>query len=172
MEQPDCTKRFYSPIWVSVIDQETGQIPECLYDNAVQYADDINRALHEFFSHPEHDIMTNFTLPGAPETEAALRAKVHAVRLSAKAIGSSLYAELTLELTGDLTGDELDCLLTQIKDQCRNGFGEDFELLDILTAQGDVVAARLGHDGLGFYPDQVPAPEQANLPVPEMNQGM
>ena len=157
---------------MSVIDQETGQIPECLYDNAVQYADDISRTLHEFFSRPEHDIMTNFTLPGAPETEAALRAKIHAVRLSAKAVGSSLYAELTMELTGDLTSEELGCLLTQIEEQCRNGFGEDFELIDIPTVQGDVVAARLGHDGLGFYSDQVPAPEQADLPVPELNQGM
>ena len=172
MEQPDCVKRFYSPIWVSVIDQETGQIPECLYDNATQYEDDISRALHEFFSRPGYDIMTNFTLPGAPETEAALRTKIHTARLSSKAVGASLYAELTLELTGDLTGDELDCLLTQIEEQYRNGFGEDLELLDIPTAQGDVVAVRSGHDGLCFYSEQALSSEQTGLPMPELNQGM
>lgn len=94
--------------------------------------------------------MTHFSLSDEPEMEAALRAKISAARLGTGIIEDRLYAVVNLVLSAELTEEERDAFSDMLEAQYRDGWGQDFEVQSILTAQGEELCARLYHDGLTF----------------------
>lgn len=153
---PPVNIRIFSPIWVGVVDQEYGEIPECLYDTGTEYEQDIRTAIRNFLAHavPDGDLMNGFSLPQDPETEAAVRAKVHAARLDVCVEEGSLCAVVDVECADVLSGEELEALLDHIEGQYRDGWGADFELTDIPTAQGELIFARMYNDCLTFRAEE------------------
>lgn len=146
------TERIASPIWVSVRKAGDTGIPECVYDCAAQYDQNVCRALRDFQEKTfrTDDLMTHFSLPDEPEMEAALRAKISAARLGTGIIEDRLYAVVNLVLSAELTEEERDAFSDMLEAQYRDGWGQDFEVQSILTAQGEELCARLYHDGLTF----------------------
>lgn len=150
-------QRILSPIWVSVREAGTSDTPDCIYDKAARYEQDVCRALQEFQSLPGNDFMSRLSMPEDPEMEAAIRGKIQDAQIRAYAIGESLYASLELGLSASLTEEELDALTDQLEEQYQNGLGAEFELLCILTAEGEDLAVRLGNSELYLFPsDTVP----------------
>ena len=116
--------------------------------------------------------MAHFSLPDEPKMEAALRAKINTARLSAGTIEDRLYAVVDLELSAGLTEEERCAFSEMLEAQYRDGWGQDFEIQSILTAQGEELCARLYHDGLIFSTGEAaqplsrcPSPEGQSQPI-------
>lgn len=144
--------RLYSPLYVCLVDQESHEVVDALYNYAAEYCEDIRQAIASFHTpkYPGGDLMRYFTLPDDPEMEHTIRQKVKSARLSARPEGEFLYTELGLDMTDDLTVQELEAFVEQIESQYRDGIGAELELHDFLTAGGELLCFRLGHDGLVF----------------------
>ena len=155
--------RLISPLWVGLLDQECGSIPECLYDTPIEYEDDIREALQDFLKkvYSSSDLMVRFSLPEAREMETEIRSKVSSACLDISVIDERLYAVVDVETSTDLTEEELDAFMEQIEAQYRDGWGSAFEMADIPTSQGDMIYARLHHDGFELRAETAdPQPKQ------------
>lgn len=143
---------LYSTVHVCLIDAESDEVEEALYDEAAQYREDIARSMESFRTdeYPENNLMTYFKIPDDPELEAQIRKKVKTARPTVKSSGTTLYASLELELTDDLTEDEFLAFVEQIRSQYRDGWGAEFELQTIESGT-DRVCLCLYHSDMEFY---------------------
>lgn len=144
--------RLYSPLYVCLVDQESREVTEALYDHAAEYCGAVRDALAGFRTeeHPSTDLMLYFSLPDDPGMGHAIRRKIQSANLSARTEGELLYAELALEMAEDLTADELEAFGRQIESQYRDGIGAELELHDFPTDNSELICIRLAHDGLTF----------------------
>lgn len=146
------TPYLYSTIRVGLIGKDSEEVAECLYDEAGQYCDGVNRAIAQFRS-PQYltnNLMPYFELPHDKQTEQNIRMKIQSAYLTVQAVGAMLYARLDLTISEDLTVEELKAFAEQIEAQYRDGWGADFELQDIETSSGDVICLRLYHGDITF----------------------
>ncbi len=149
--------RLVSPIWVSI--QEAGDEcgADCIYDEAAQYVQDIICAMQEFRTeeYPSSNLMNYFSLPNDPEMETAIREKVRAAQLSACVICDRLYSAVDLDLSADLTKEEVIALTEQLETQFTDGWGAEFEVVNIPVAGNMEIAARIGNMELDLCPVEV-----------------
>lgn len=143
---------LYSTLRAGLVDPETGEAIEALYDDAGQYQDAISRFMADFHSqeHPSNNLMQYFKLPDDPQMERSIKGKVHSAVATVEASGTKLYTRLDLSMTADLTDDELKAFTAQIKSQYRDGLGAELELLTI-PAGKEAVYLRLWHDEISFF---------------------
>lgn len=140
--------RIYAPMYVCLLDQESHEVEEALYEKAAQYCADIQQAIKTCSS--GMDLMDSFTIPDEPEQENAIRGKIESAHLSAEAHGDSIYSVLELSMKENLTVSELNYFIRQIETQYIDGIGAKLELMDIAASNGDMICIRLSHDGLYF----------------------
>lgn len=147
------TPQLYSTVRISLIDQDSNEAMDCLYDEAAAYCQDIAYAIEHFDSpqYSKNDLMQYFVLPEDKQTEQAIRRKIQSARLSVQSVGTKLYAKLELTMSSDLTMEELEVFTNQIESQFKDGWGAEFEMQNIKTNCSDIVCLRLFHDGLTFY---------------------
>lgn len=167
---------LYSTVLVCLIDAESDEVEEALYDEAAQYREDIARSMESFQTdeYPQNNLMTYFELPDEPEIEARIRQKVKTARPTVQSSGTILYASLDLELSDDLTEDELLAFVEQIRSQYRDGWGAEFELQTIESGT-DRVCLCLYHSDMEFYTASAfEALEQQKEqdPIPKQGAGM
>ena len=93
--------------------------------------------------------MRYFALPDDPGMEAAVKGKVRSACVGVTAVGDILYASLKLDLAAGLTPDEMDAFTEQIGSQYRDGWGAQFEILDIPSGE-EGVAVRFWQDSIEF----------------------
>lgn len=143
---------LYSTIHASLIDTETDEPIEALYDRAGQYQEIISSGIESFRTtdYPNNDLMRYFKLPDNPQMERSIRQKVQSAYVNVEASGLRLYARLDLFMTADLTDDELDAFTGQIEAQYRDGWGAEFELQTIPTERGGI-CLRLWSDDIEFF---------------------
>lgn len=144
--------RLYSTVRVSLVDAETNEVIEALYDEAAQYEKSIVREMAAFQTdlHPTNNLMEYFELPDDPSSESRIKGKVLSACPSVCAVGKELYGVLDLELTDDLTDAELFVFAEQIRSQYEYGWGAEFEEQNILTNTGETVSLRLFHSDIEF----------------------
>ena len=144
--------RIYSTVHVGLVDRESGEVVEALYDHAAQYQESLALALAQFSTveYPDGNLMQYFSLPDNRPLETAIKGKIQEARLTTHAVGKTLYAALDLTMSADLTDEELDAFQEQIESQYRDGWGAEFELANF-CAGADFVCMRLYHDDLHFY---------------------
>ena len=142
-----------SNVFVVLLDPDTNEVLEPLYDEAGKYAADIQTFMAGFApeKYPSNNLMTYFSLPGLSAVEASIRQKVRSAVPSVYVDGERLYAVLKLELTADLTNGELELFEAQIEKQYADGWGRALEETTIVTACGDVIAFCLWHSDIEFY---------------------
>ena len=140
--------RIYAPMYVCLLDQESHEVEEALYEKAAQYCADIQQAMKTYSS--GMDLMGSFTIPDEPEQEKAIQEKIESAHLSAEAHGDSIYSVLELSMKEDLTVSELNSFIQQIETQYTDGIGVKLELMDIAASNGDMICIRLSHDSLYF----------------------
>lgn len=152
--------RLVSPLWVSIRNMGGTDIPECLYDEAAQYEEEIRRAIREFHTmdHPGSDLLSYFVLPEDPELEAAIRGKVHAARLDVCSIDGRLYSAVDLELSESLTNREAAALADQLAQQFEADWGAEFETADIPVGEDQEIAVRLYNPDLDICPIEAVQP--------------
>lgn len=145
--------RLYSTVRVSLIDVETNEVIESLYDEAAQYEKNIAREMASFQTdlHPTNNLMAYFELPDNPAAESRIKEKVLSACPTVCAVGKELYAALDLELKDDLTDTELCIFTEQIQSQYEYGWGAEFEERNILTNAGETVSLRLFHSDIDFW---------------------
>lgn len=144
--------RLYSTVRVSLIDAETNEVIEALYDEAAQYEKSIAREMASFQTdlHPTNNLMAYFEIPDNPDAESRIKEKVLSACPTVCAVGKELYAALDLELKDDLTDTELYIFAEQIQSQYADGWGAEFEERNILTSTGETVSLRLFHSDIDF----------------------
>ncbi len=142
-----------STVFAVLLDPATNEVLEPLYDEAGEYAADIQTFMAGFTpeKYPSNNLMTYFSLPGLSAVEASIRKKVQSAVPSVYADGERLYAVLKLEMTADLTNGELELFEAQIENQYADGWGGALEKAAIVTACGDVIAFCLWHSDIEFY---------------------
>lgn len=145
--------RLYSTVRISLVDVDTNEIIESLYDKAAQYEKCISREMAAFHTdlYPTNNLMAYFELPSNTVVENQIKEKVLSAHPTICAVEEELYAVLELELTDDLTETELHIFADQIRSQYEYGWGAEFELQDILTDTGEAVCLRLFHSDINFY---------------------
>lgn len=145
--------RLYSTIRAILVDEETNETVEALYDEAAKYQADIAREMAAFRTteYPTNNLMAYFELPDDPDMEKRIKQKVRAARPTVQAEADTLYGVLELELTEDLTDQEFLCFIEQIRSQYRDGWGAEFEMLNIHTDSKDMVTLCLYHPDIEFY---------------------
>ena len=126
---------LYSTICATRVDAETGEAIEPLYDEAGTYCEVIARQMEAFRTkeYPTDDLMRYFCLPNSPQTETSIKSKIRSAHVTVEAVGKNLYGKLKLDMTADLTSRELEAFTRQIEVQYRDGWGAEFELLDICS---------------------------------------
>ena len=146
---------LYSTICATRVDAETGEAIEPLYDEAGTYCEVIARQMEAFRTkeYPTDDLMRYFCLPNSPQTETSIKSKIRSAHVTVEAVGKNLYGKLKLDMTADLTSRELEAFTRQIEVQYRDGWGAEFELLDICAGK-DCVCLRLWHDEISFFTGQ------------------
>lgn len=139
---------------VTQVDLETKELVDNLYDEAGQYCEAISQGIKAFHTaeYPSNDLMRYFKLPDDPETEAAVKEKVRSACVDVAAVGKILYTKVELDLAADLTSWEMYAFVEQMESQFRDGWGAEFELVDIPAGE-DCVCLRLSHNGLAFCKD-------------------
>lgn len=149
--------RLYSTVRVSLMEKDSDEVAEALYDKAAQYCDDVASAIVQFQNeeYQTNDLMQYFELPDYKQMEEMIKQKVKTAFLTTQSRRDTLFAVLELDLTEDLTVEELEVFAKQIEHQYMNGWGGDFEVQNILTSTSDVIALRLWHDELVFYTGEV-----------------
>lgn len=164
--------RIYSTVRVGLVDKESGEVIEALYDEAAQYQEGLALALAQFSTeeYPDGNLMRYFSLPDNLPMEAAIKGKIQEARLTAHAVGKTLYAALDLTMSADLTDEEHDAFEEQIASQYRDGWGAEFELVNF-PAGADLVYMRLYHDDLSFYTADMFEAMLGPLPEPDSGQG-
>lgn len=160
---------LFSTLYVCQVDPATGEVVDALYDKAGKYCEAISQAVRNFHTdeYPTNDLMRYFVLPDDPGMEAAVREKVRAARVGVAAVGEVLYAKLELDLAADLTPDEMDAFTEQIGSQYRDGWGAQFEILDIPSGE-EGVAVRFWQDSIKFCTELASTRSQ-HQPVAEIN---
>ncbi len=145
--------RLYSTVRVSLVDIDTKEVLESLYDEAGEYEKCIASKMAEFQTdlYPTNNLMDYFKLPDNAAAENRIMQKIRSACPTVCAVGKTLYAVLELELTGDLTDEELHIFADQIRSQYEYGWGAEFELQNILTGTGEAVCLRLFHNNIEFY---------------------
>ena len=144
---------LYSTIRASLVDIDTNEVIEALYDKAAQYEKCIANAMAAFQTdlHPTNNLMAYFELPDNAAVENQIKQKVLSACPTVCAVGKELYAVLKLELADDLTDTELRFFVNQIRSQYEYGWGEEFEEQNILTDTGEeAVCLRLFHNDIDF----------------------
>ena len=143
---------LFSTICVCRVDPETNETVEALYDEAAQYCEVIARSLDIFHTdeYSANNLMLYLHWPDDPQLEAEIRRKVHSAHITVEACGTTLYAKLELDMTGDLTVKELRSFTEQVEHQYQEGWGAEFELLNIPTSD-EPVYLRLWHDDIAFF---------------------
>ena len=101
--------RLYSTVRVSLVDIDTKEVLESLYDEAGEYEKCIASKMAEFQTdlYPTNNLMDYFKLPDNAAAENRIMQKIRSACPTVCAVGKTLYAVLELELTGDLTDEEL-----------------------------------------------------------------
>lgn len=145
--------RLFSTVRVSLLDTNTYEVVEPLYDQAAEYKEDIARAMSSFKTpeYPTHNLMHYFSLPENKQMEDSIKSKIQSALPTVQAVQKKLYAALDLTMTSDLTSDEFIAFREQIETQYRDGWGAEFELSNIPTDRGDTVCLRLYHQDIEFY---------------------
>lgn len=140
-----------STIYACQVDPATGEVIDVLYDKAGKYCEVISKAIRDFHTHeyPTNDLMRYFKVPDDPGMETAVREKVRSAHVGVAAVGDTLYAGLRLDLAADLTPDEMAVFTEQIGSQYRDGWGAQFEILDIPAGE-EGVAVRFWQDSVAF----------------------
>lgn len=144
---------LYSTVRVSLLEKDSDEVSEALYDFAAQYCYDAAFAMAQFKNdkYSSNDFMQYFELTDNKQMESLIKQKVKTARLSTQAIGETLFAVLRLNMVEDLTIEEMEVFANQIEHQYKDGWGADFEMQNILASSLDVIALRLWHDDLTFY---------------------
>ena len=144
--------RLYSTVRVSLVDINTNDVIEALYDEAAQYEKCIASAMAAFQTdlHPTNNLMAYFELPDNTADENRIKQKVLSACPTVCAVGNELYAVLELELADDLTDAELHIFVDQIRRQYEYGWGEEFEEQNIPTDTDKAVCLRLFHNDIDF----------------------
>lgn len=148
MENP----HLYSTVHASLIDMETDEPIEALYDYAGQYQEVISRGIEAFRSqdYPSNNLMQYFYLPDNPMMEWAIRQKLQSAHITVESSGPRLYARLDLCMVADLTCNELYAFTNQIESQYRDGWGAEFEL-QVIPIKEDGIVLRLWNDDISFF---------------------
>lgn len=143
---------LYSTIFAGQVDPATGEVVDALYDEAAHYCKAISHGIKKFHTkeYPTNDLMRYFCLPDAPELETAIKRKIRSAVLTVETAGKTLYAKLKLDMTEDLTNGELEAFAAQIESQYKDGWGAEFELVNIPAGQ-DAVCLRLWHSSFSFF---------------------
>ncbi len=143
---------LFSTIRAGRVELGTGELIEPLYDKAGQYCERIAHSLETFHTkeYPVNDLMCYLHWPDNPEMEAAIRNKIRSAHVAVEASGDILYAKLELDMASDLTVAEFEAFTEQVESQYRDGWGAQFELIDIPTENG-AVYLRLWHDEISFF---------------------
>lgn len=143
---------LYSTIFAGQVDPSTGEVVDALYDEAAHYCEAISQGIKAFHTkeYPTNDLMRYFCLPDAPELETAIKRKIRSAVLSVETAGKTLYAKLKLDMEEDLTNGELEAFAAQIESQYKDGWGAEFELINIPAGQ-DAVCLRLWHSSFSFF---------------------
>lgn len=145
--------RLYSTVHVVLVDAETNEVTESLYDEAAEYQADIAREMASFRTteYPTNNLMEDFELPDDPAVEKRIRQKISSARPTVEAVEDTLYGVLELEMADDLTEEEFLRFSEQIRSQYRDGWGAEFELLNIGTNNDEVVSLLLYQPDMDFY---------------------
>lgn len=148
---------LFSTIRAGLIDLETGEVVDALYDEAGQYCEAISNSLDTFQTdeYPANDLML-YLHWDQPQMEAEIRSKVRSAHITVETSGKVLYAKLELDLVKDLTAAELDAFTEQVACQYRDGWGAQFELVNIPVSD-HAVCLRLWHDEISFFTGEVKA---------------
>lgn len=145
--------RLYSTIRVGLVDADTNETIENLYDDATQFCDDIGRAMAEFKTpkYPTNNLMEYFSLPDNKQMKKSIKQKIQLAYPTVCASDKTLYAALDLSMSADLSVEEFKIFAEQIKSQYWDGWGAEFESSNILTRSKDVIYLRLYHPEIEFY---------------------
>lgn len=143
---------LYSTVHASLIDMETDEPIEALYDYAGQYQEVISQSMDVFQTqdYPSNDLMQYFHLPDDPMMEWAIRQKIQSAHITVESSGPRLYARLDLRMAADLTRNELYAFTNQIESQYRDGWGAEFEL-QVIPIKGEGIVLRLWNDDISFF---------------------
>ena len=157
----------YSTISVTLYSRDGDM--ECLYDQAAQYADIINRHISGSASEENHhnNLMHRFHGEHMDNYDVHLARKVVSAIPSVVAVGDTLYGCLRLELNRDLTENELDIFISRIEHQYKDGWGGEFELQDIPVDENQYIAVRFGTGDMYFVMD---LPEEPTNGTPELTE--
>lgn len=148
----DCPQ-IISTVRVSLIDTQTGETIEMLYDEAAEYREDIAYAMTCFTTekYPYTDLMKYFELPQDKQMEKSIKHKIQSARPTVFSVRKTLYAALNLELSCDLTAEEYEAFIKWLQVQYRDGWGAALEMKDIQITGTDAVCIRLYHEEMVFY---------------------
>lgn len=147
---------IFSTVYVGIVERETKEVEDALYDQAAPYCKSIAKALEEYRSKdfPHQNLMRYFSLPDAPKLEHVIKEKIIGAYLTADTVDGTLFAKLDLDMREDLTVTELDVFLEQIRWQYQDGIGAEFELQDIETEEGVLLCLRLAASDLDFFTEE------------------
>lgn len=142
-----------STLFAVLLDPDSDDVLEPLYDKAGKYTADIQAFMAGFTpeEYPSNNLMAYFSLPGLSAVEASIRQKVRSAVPSVYADGDQLYTVLKLEMTADLTNGELELFEAQIEKQYEKGWGGALEEASIATVCGDKIVLCLWHSDIEFY---------------------
>lgn len=144
--------RLFSTVRVGLLDLDSDEVTESIYDDAAQYLPEIVSTMAAFQTeqYPTNDLMHYFSLPDDPAMEAAIKAKVRSARPTTYAVNERLFAVLDLTMTADLTAKEYEAFKDQTVVHYADGWGGELEMSNIPTKSGGI-CLRLWHDEIEFY---------------------
>ena len=147
------SSKLISTVFVVLVDPDTNETIEPLYNLAGKYAADIQKFMAGFATKefPSNDLMAYFSLPGLSAAEASIRQKIKSAVPSVYAQGELLFTVLKLEMTADLTNGELELFKEQIERQYEIGWGGALMETSITAASGDEIAVCLWQSDMEFY---------------------
>lgn len=144
--------KLYSTLRLNLMEGDTLEAQEALYDSGVCYYQDIVQEMKNFHTdeYPTNNLMQYFSLPYDKKREKIIKQKILSAYPTVQAEGNSLYAVLELNMVKDLTVSELHDFTEQIAYQYEYGWGEALEYHNFKTQNSDHITVRLYHSDIKF----------------------
>ena len=106
----------YSTLRLNLMEGDTLEAQEALYDSGICYYQDIVQEMKKFHTneYPTNDLMQYFSLPYDKKREKIIKQKILSAYPTVQVEGNSLYAVLELNMVKDLTLFELHDLPSRL----------------------------------------------------------